>query len=62
MNTRDRPRIAETRMTAVRPDAHVPIFTRVYRVPGHLVRAGKNTIAVRVFCNLNNAGMTGPAA
>ena len=29
------PRIAETRMTVTRPDAHVPIFTRMYRVPSY---------------------------
>jgi len=34
---------------------------RVYCVPRKLIRAGKNTIAVRVFCNMCNAGMTGPA-
>jgi sialate O-acetylesterase len=34
---------------------------RVYTIPGQLVRAGRNTIAVRVFCNVNDAGMTGPA-
>jgi sialate O-acetylesterase len=33
---------------------------RDYRVPGRLVRAGRNTIAVRVFSNINNSGMTGP--
>ena len=29
------PRIAETRITAQRPDARVPIFTRTYRVPSY---------------------------
>jgi sialate O-acetylesterase len=33
---------------------------RNYRIPGRLVRAGRNTIAVRVFSNINNSGMTGP--
>ena len=33
---------------------------RDYAIPGRLVRAGRNTIAVRVFSNLNNSGMTGP--
>jgi sialate O-acetylesterase len=33
---------------------------RDYRIPGRLVRAGRNTIAVRVFSNINNSGMTGP--
>ena len=33
---------------------------RHYRVPGRLVRAGRNTLAVRVFSNINNSGMTGP--
>jgi len=35
---------------------------RVYTVPGRLVQAGKNVIAVRVFSHLYDAGMTGPAA
>lgn len=35
---------------------------RIYKIPGSLVRPGRNTVAVRVFCNLNNAGMTGPAS
>jgi zinc protease len=29
------PRLAETRMTIVRPDARVPIFARIYRVPSY---------------------------
>ena len=29
------PRLAETRLTVVRPDAKVPIFQRVYRVPSY---------------------------
>jgi zinc protease len=29
------PRLAETRMTVVRPDVKVPIFNRVYRVPSY---------------------------
>jgi zinc protease len=29
------PRLAETRMTIVRPDARVPIFSRIYRVPSY---------------------------
>lgn len=32
---------------------------RVYTVPGRLVRAGRNTIAVRVFSNIYNGGMHG---
>ena len=35
---------------------------RVYTVPGRLVKAGKNVIAVRVYSHLYDAGMTGPAA
>lgn len=34
---------------------------RVYTVPGKLVRAGKNVVAVRVYSNIFDAGMTGPA-
>ncbi|MFZ4774929.1 MAG: sialate O-acetylesterase [Terrimicrobiaceae bacterium] len=33
---------------------------RVYSVPGRLVKAGKNVIAVRVYSHLYDAGMTGP--
>jgi len=33
---------------------------RNYRIPGRLVRGGRNTLAVRVFSNINNSGMTGP--
>jgi zinc protease len=29
------PRLAETRMTIVRPDAKVPLFSRIYRVPSY---------------------------
>ena len=29
------PRLAETRMTIVRPDAKVPVFSRIYRVPSY---------------------------
>jgi zinc protease len=29
------PRLAETRMTIVRPDAKVPVFNRIYRVPSY---------------------------
>ena len=29
------PRLAETRMTIVRPDARVPLFKRIYRVPSY---------------------------
>jgi sialate O-acetylesterase len=34
---------------------------RIYRVPGRLVRAGRNAIAVRVYSYRNIGGMTGPA-
>jgi zinc protease len=33
------PRLAETRMTVVRPDAKVPVFTRIYRVPSYATAA-----------------------
>ena len=33
---------------------------RVYRIPGNLVVAGKNVIAVRVFDQLSGGGFTGP--
>ena len=35
---------------------------RVYRIPGNLVRAGRNVIATRVFSNIYQGGLTGPAA
>lgn len=43
-----------------RPDAWcVP---RQYTVPGRLVKAGRNVVAVRVFSNIFHGGMNGPAA
>jgi len=33
---------------------------RVYTVPGRLVKAGKAAIAVRIYSNIYNGGMTGP--
>lgn len=44
---------------ADRPDAWSTY--RTYPVPGRLVRAGRNLIAVRVFSNIHAGGMTGPA-
>lgn len=35
---------------------------RVYKIPGHLVKRGKNVLATRVFSNINQGGLTGPAA
>ncbi len=35
---------------------------RNYRVPGNLVKAGKNTIAVRAYSFVYNGGMIGPAS
>jgi len=37
------------------------IHPRVYQIPGHLVQAGKNTIAVRVFDRFAAGGFVGPA-
>lgn len=34
---------------------------RMYRIPGHKVRPGKQCIAVRVFSDIYRGGMTGPA-
>ncbi|MDD5678674.1 MAG: sialate O-acetylesterase [Kiritimatiellae bacterium] len=34
---------------------------RIYKVPGRLVRAGRNVIAVRVYSFRNQGGMIGPA-
>ena len=42
-----------------RPDAWS--YLRVYRVPGALVKAGRNVIAVRVHCDRFDAGLRGPA-
>ncbi len=42
-----------------RPDAWC--YLRVYRVPGALVKAGRNVIAVRVHCDRFDAGLRGPA-
>jgi sialate O-acetylesterase len=41
-----------------RPDAWCT--PRIYTVPGKLVKAGRNVIAVRVFSNIYQGGMTGP--
>ncbi|MEI6084678.1 MAG: sialate O-acetylesterase [Verrucomicrobiota bacterium] len=35
---------------------------RVYRIPGHLVQPGRNVIASRVYSNLYEGGLIGPAA
>ena len=35
---------------------------RVYPVPGHLVKAGRNVLAVRVHSNIYDGGLNGPAA
>jgi sialate O-acetylesterase len=43
-----------------RPDAWC--FPRVYTVPGRLVKAGRNVVAVRVFSNIYQGGMIGPAS
>ncbi len=42
------------------PDAYQAL--RQYKVPGRLVHAGKNVIAVRVFDRFGDGGMTGPAS
>ncbi|HOX08297.1 MAG TPA: sialate O-acetylesterase [Planctomycetota bacterium] len=36
--------------------------SRKYRVPGKLVRAGRNVLAVRVYSYRNGGGITGPSA
>lgn len=43
-----------------RPDAWS--VQRVYTVPGRLVKAGRNVIAVRVHSNIYDGGLNGPAA
>ena len=35
---------------------------RIYRIPGHLVKAGKNVIASRVYSFIFDGGLIGPAA
>jgi len=35
---------------------------RVYKIPGHLVRRGRNVLTTRVFSNIHAGGLTGPAA
>ena len=35
---------------------------RFYRVPGRLVKTGRNIVAVRSFSFIHDGGMTGPAA
>ncbi len=35
---------------------------RVYRVPGHLVRAGRNVIATRIYSYMTDGGLIGPSS
>ena len=34
---------------------------RVYRIPGHLVRAGRNVIATRIYSYMTDGGLIGPS-
>ena len=34
---------------------------RVYRIPGHAVKAAQNVIAVRIYSNITDGGLIGPA-
>jgi zinc protease len=53
------PRLAETRMTVVRPDAKVPIFTRVYRVPSYAQAAPGQAEDLEALAQVLGADETG---
>jgi zinc protease len=52
------PRLAETRMTVVRPDAKVPVFTRVYRVPSYAQAAPGQAEGLETLAQILGDGET----
>jgi zinc protease len=53
------PRLAETRMVVQRPDAKVPIFTRVYRVPSYAQAAPGQAEGFETLAQVLGADETG---
>jgi zinc protease len=52
------PRMAETRMTIVRPDARVPLFSRIYRVPSYTQGAPGQAEGLETFAQLLGGDQT----
>ena len=53
------PRLAETRMMVTRPDAKVPIFTRIYRVPSYAQAAPGQAESLETLAQVLGADETG---
>ena len=52
------PRLAETRMTIVRPDAKVPVLSRIYRVPSYATGTPGQAEALEVYGQELGGGQT----
>jgi len=52
------PRIAETRMSITRPDARVPVFSRIYRVPSYAVGTPGQAEGLETFAQLLGGDQT----
>ena len=52
------PRLAETRMTIVRADARVPIFSRIYRVPSYAQGAPGQAEGLETYAQLLGGDQT----
>ncbi len=52
------PRLAETRMTVQRPDAPVPVFTRIYRVPSYAQAAPGQAEGFELLSQVMGGGQT----
>jgi zinc protease len=52
------PRLAETRMTVVRPDAKVPVFSRIYRVPSYATATPGRAEGLEVYAQVLGGDQT----
>ena len=52
------PRLAETRMTVARPDAKVPVFSRLYRVPSYATATPGRAEGLEVYAQVLGGGQT----
>jgi zinc protease len=52
------PRLAETRMTVVRPDAKVPVFSRIYRVPSYATAMPGRAEGLEVYAQVLGGDQT----
>jgi zinc protease len=52
------PRLAETRMTVARPDAKVPVFSRLYRVPSYATARPGRAEGLEVYAQVLGGGQT----